>query len=97
MTTRSASIPQGVAVDITAALALETGRGYLLAMGPSAKSDDSVIIALDGDPQVVGGHFLDAGGPGRFIKQTSATWFARFHDLQNRSSQLTVTEADDCA
>ena len=48
MATRSASIPPGAAVDITAALALETERGYLLAMGPNAKSTDYVIVALGG-------------------------------------------------
>ena len=97
MATRSASIPPGAAVDITAALALETGRGYLLAVGPNAKSTDYVIVALGGDPETAGGHFLDAGGPGRFIRQGPDTWFARHYDLQDRATQLTVTEADDCA
>ena len=97
MATISASIPPGSAVDITAALALENGRGYLLAMGPNAKSEDYVIVALGGDPETVGGHSLDAGGPGRFIRQGPGTWFARHYNLQDRATQLTVTEADDCA
>ena len=97
MATRSASIPTGAAVDITSALSLENGRGYLLAMGPNAKSEDSVILALGEDPETVGGHFLNAGGPGRFIGQGPDTWFARHYNLQGRATQLTVTEADDCA
>ena len=95
MATRSASIPPGAAVDITAALALENGQGYLLSLG--AKSGDHVIVALGADPESVGGHFLDAGGPGRFIRQGPDTWFARHYNLQGRAAQLTVTEADDCA
>ena len=96
MATRSASIPTGAAVDITAALQLENGVGYLISVGPGAKSDDVVTLALGGDPEVVGGHFLIAGDVGRFIKQGPENWFARFYNQQNRSSQLTVTEAD-CA
>ena len=58
-----------------------------------------MIVALGADPEdgVVGGHFLDAGGPGRFIRQGPDTWFARHYNLQGRATQLTVTEADDCA
>lgn len=97
MATRSASIPPGVAVDITAALALVNGLGYLLAMGPNAKSGDDVIVALGDDPETVRGHFVDAGGPGRFIRQGPDTWFARQYNLQGRATQLSVTEADDCA
>ena len=97
MATRSASIPTGAAVDITTALQLENGVGYLIAVGPGAKSDDNIIFALGGDPEVVGGHFLIAGDAGRFIRQGPDTWFARFRDLQDRATQLTVTEAENCA
>ena len=70
----------------------------LISVGPGAQSDDVVTLALDGDPEVVGGHFLIAGDVGRFIKQgPSENWFARFYNQQNRSSQLTVTEAENCA
>ena len=94
MATRSTLVPPAGAVDITAALALVNGQGYLLSLGPRAKSGDHVIVALGADPESVGGHFLDAGGPGRFIRQGPDTWFARHYNLQGRATQLTVTEAD---
>ena len=97
MATRSASIAPGAPVDITAALALEDGRSYLLELGPDAYGSDSVDIALGGDPETVGGHALCAGDRGRFIRQGPAIWFARHYDLQGRATQLTATESDDCA
>ena len=97
MATRSASIPPGAAVDITAALALEDGKSYLIEIGPDAYATDSVTIALGADPETVGGHALSAGDRGRFIRQSPATWFARHFDEQGRASQLTATESDDCA
>ena len=66
-------------------------------MGPNAKSEDYVIVALGGDPETVGGHSWMPGGPARFIRQGPGTWFARHYNLQDRATQLTVTEADDCA
>lgn len=97
MATRSASVAPGAAVDITAALSLESGTGYLIAVGPDARSTDVVLIALGDDPETVGGHALDAGGRERFIRQADATWFARFYEPGGRSTQLTATEANDCA
>ena len=99
MATRSAMIATGAAVDISAALALENGRGYLIEMGPAAKADDSVWIANGGDPNdlSIGGHLIISGSEaGRLIRQGSASWFARFYDLPARETQLTATEADDC-
>ena len=95
MATRSTSIPPAGAVDITAALALVNGQGYLLSLGPSSKSGDNILIALGADPESVGGHSLDAGGPGRFIRQGPNPWYARHYNLQGRATQITVTEADD--
>lgn len=98
MATRSASIAQGVAVDLTDALALEDGCGYLIELGPDAHAGDAGVIALGDDPESVGGHVVVAGR-GRFIRQGSRTWFARFHGDPKfpRSTQLSATEADDCA
>ena len=99
MATRAAMIATGAAVDITAALALEAGRGYLIEIGPGAKADDSVWIAAGGDPNdlTIGGHLILPGTEaGRLIRQGSAAWFARFYDLPARETQLTATEADDC-
>ena len=97
MATRSASVPPGAAVDITAALALEDGKSYLIEIGPDAYATDWVTIALGADPETVGGHALSAGDRGRFIRQGPATWFARHFDEQGRASQLSATESDDCS
>ena len=102
MATRSATIQQGALVDISTALGLETGRGYLLELGPGAQGMDSVWIANGGDPNdaTVGGHLLTSGvDRGRFIRQGPQTWFARFYGDPKfpRSTQLTATEADDCS
>ena len=99
MATRSAMLASGAAVDITAALALEVGRGYLIEIGPGAKADDAVWIANGGDPNdlTIGGHLIISGTEaGRLIRQGGASWFARFYDLPARETQLTATEADDC-
>ena len=99
MATRSAMIPTGVAVDITAALTLETGHGYLIELGPSAQADDAVWVANAGDPNdlSVGGHLVLPGTEaGRLIRQGSGAWFARFYAPTGRETQLTATEADDC-
>ena len=100
MATRAAMIATGAAVDITAALALEAGRGYLIEVGPGAKADDAVWIANGGDPNdlTIGGHLVLSGTEaGRFIRQGSDSWFARFYDLPARETQISATEADDCS
>ena len=84
-------------------MALETGRGYLLELGPvSLRATTRFGLANGGDPDdaAVGGHLLtiDVDG-GRFIRQGPQTWFARFYGDQKfpRETQLTATEADDCS
>ena len=100
MATRSAMIQPGATVDITDALVLEDARGYLLELGPEAHGNDTVWIANGGDPDdaAVGGHLLTID-KGRFIRQGPQTWFARFYGDQKfpRSTQIVVTEADDCS
>ena len=96
MATRSASIASGAQVNITDALNLEEGTGYLLELGPEATGMDTVFVALGGDPAAEGGHSIFASEPGRFIRQSASPWFARFYAIDGRSTQLTVTEADDC-
>ena len=98
MATRSTMIATGAAVDISAALALENGRGYLIEIGPGAKADDSVWIANGGDPNdlAIGGHLVLFGTEGgRLIRQGAASWFARFYEQPMRETQLSATEADD--
>ena len=98
MATRSTMIATGAAVDISAALALENGRGYLIEIGPGAKADDAVWIANGGDPNdlAIGGHLVLSGTEaGRLIRQGTLSWFARFYDRPAQSTQLTATEADD--
>ena len=101
MATRAAMIGTGEAVDITASLGLEAGRGYLLELGAGSGGSDAVWIANGGDPNdlSIGGHLLLAGGDGgRFIRQGTAAWFARFYALPaTRETQVTATEADDCS
>ena len=100
MATRSAMIPTGVAVDITAALTLETGHGYLIELGPSAQADDAVWVANAGDPNDL--ECRRPSGASRHRSRASnppgerGSWFARFYAPTGRETQLTATEADDC-
>ena len=89
MTTRSATIANGSAVDLTAALSLERGKQYLLTL--QGGSVDYILISLGGDPNSLGGHPLNIGDPGRLIQQATDSWYARY--LMPGSTTIVGTEA----
>ena len=92
MATRSADIAAGSAVDLTAALSLRDGTSYYVGLGPTAFPNDFAVVALDGDPDAVGGHVVDAI-EGQLVRQfAGTTWFVRVE----RDTSLTATEAGTC-
>ena len=94
MATRSADIASGASVDISTALSLASGRGYVIELGPNSQAGDVIFIALGGDPELLGGHVVTADRP-RLIRQSGDTWYARFYGDPKfpRETQLTATEA----
>ena len=96
MATRTETVAANTTVNLTTLLSLEAGTAYLLELGASAASTDSLVIAYDADPETEGGHLLLHGRP-RFITQGADAWFGLFDTVLGGETEITCTEADVCS